>query len=113
MSALPSSQITPLRQRIYSVIENIPAGKVATYGQIAAAAGAPGQARLVGYALSDLGHDSDLPWHRVINAQGRSSLDELSGAAAVQRALLEQEGVAIDAQGRVNLGKFRANLMPV
>ena len=110
MSARPSKRIPQLRQRIYSVIGKIPAGKVATYGQIAVAAGAPGQARLVGYALHDLGHDTDLPWHRVIDAQGRSSLDELSGAASLQRALLAQEGVAIDTQGRVDLGSFRANL---
>lgn len=101
---------TQLWDRIFRVVEMIPAGKVATYGQIAEAAGLSRQARLVGYALHSLDHDSTVPWHRVINAQGRSSLDELSGPANLQRALLAQEGVIFGATGRVDLSRFRANL---
>ena len=101
-----------LWDRIFRIVATIPAGKVATYGQIAEAAGLSRQARLVGYALHSLGHDTELPWHRVINAQGRSSLDDPSGAAALQRALLEQEGVLFGATGRVDLHRFRADLSP-
>ncbi|RYD89410.1 MAG: methyltransferase, partial [Sphingobacteriales bacterium] len=61
-------------QEIYQVVALIPYGKVATYGQIARLAGLPRHARLVGYALNRLGAEHDLPWHPVINAQGRISL---------------------------------------
>jgi methylated-DNA-protein-cysteine methyltransferase-like protein len=61
-------------QRIYAVVARIPKGRVASYGQVAALAGLPRQARLVGYALNVLPADSDLPWHRVVNAEGRISL---------------------------------------
>lgn len=100
-------------QRIYQVIESIPAGQVATYGQIATAAGLAGQARLVGYALRGLYHDTHLPWHRVVNARGASSLDRPSGAANLQMALLEQEGVAFGSDGRLDLGRYRCELTPV
>lgn len=112
MSARQPTGTERLWDRIFRVVAMIPAGKVATYGQIAEAAGLPRQARLVGYALNSLDHDTELPWHRVINAQGRSSLDDLSGAAAVQRALLEQEGVVFSATGRVDLSRFRADFSP-
>lgn len=93
--------------RIYAVIRRIPAGRVATYGQVAALAGLPGQARLVGYALHALPSESVVPWHRVINAQGRISArwDEPGGSVA-QRLRLEAEGVRFDARGRVSLERF-------
>ena len=56
---------------IYAVVGRIPEGSVATYGQVASLAGLPGRARLVGYALSALAGRSTIPWHRVVNAQGR------------------------------------------
>ena len=99
-------------QRIYRVVERIPAGQVATYGQIATAAGLPRQARLVGYAMRGLDHDTHLPWHRVVNAQGTSSLDWPSGAASLQKSLLEQEGVAFGSDGRLDLDQFRCVLTP-
>ena len=60
----------------------------------------PGQARQVGYALAALPDDSDVPWHRVINAKGEIS-PRSSGEGHDQRALLEAEGVAFDASGRI------------
>jgi len=67
----------------------------------------PGQPRLVGYALHALPPGSKLPWHRVINAQGRLSLElARSGAGITQRLLLEREGVRVDAAGRVSLARF-------
>ncbi|MFS8892505.1 MGMT family protein, partial [Synechococcus sp. R55.2] len=60
-----------LYQRFYEVVRRIPPGRVATYGQVARAAGYPGYARQVGYALFRLqGQNTDIPWQRVINAQG-------------------------------------------
>lgn len=89
---------------IYAVVSNIPSGKVATYGQIAELAGYPRQARLVGYALH--GCPQTLPWHRVINAQGRISLPSDSTAAISQRRRLQEEGVAM-LGGRVDLKRYR------
>ncbi len=92
------------RERIWQVLASIPAGTVATYGQVAALAGLPRRARLVGGVLAALPSDSRLPWHRVVNAQGRSSLPGAAGER--QRALLREEGVEVTA-GRVSLARFR------
>lgn len=90
--------------RIYSVVRRIPRGRVATYGQVAIVAGLPRQPRLVGYAMHALPNGTDVPWHRVINAQGRVSPRSGDGAGSLrQRALLEAEGVRFDAAGRVSL----------
>jgi methylated-DNA-protein-cysteine methyltransferase-like protein len=89
------------------VVRRIPPGRVATYGQVAALAGLPRQARLVGYALHAVADGSDVPWHRVINAQGRISLRaEGPGGSVLQRLRLEQEGVRFDARGRVALEEY-------
>jgi methylated-DNA-protein-cysteine methyltransferase-like protein len=93
--------------RIYTVVASIPAGRVASYGQIAELAGLPRQARQVGYALSALPAGHALPWHRVINARGEISVRSRAAAAAEQRARLEAEGVAFDANGRVDLARYR------
>ncbi|MFP5284486.1 MAG: MGMT family protein [Thermoanaerobaculia bacterium] len=95
------------REKIYAVIERIPPGKVATYGQVAALAGLPRQARRVGHALKVQPDGSSLPWHRVINAQGGISERGLGWEAGYQRHLLEEEGVVFDARGRVDLDRFR------
>jgi methylated-DNA-protein-cysteine methyltransferase-like protein len=96
------------RARIYAVVRRIPRGCVATYGDVAAAAGVPGHARQVGYALASLGDDSDVPWHRVVNARGTISPRSADrGAEQIQRALLEGEGVRFEAGGRIDLTTFR------
>ena len=92
---------------IYAVVGRIPAGCVATYGQVACLAGLPGRARLVGYALSALAGRSNIPWQRVVNAQGRiSSRSCGSDADMEQRLRLEQEGIGFDASGRIPLERF-------
>ena len=95
--------------RIYRAVSRIPRGRVATYGQIAVLAGVPRQARLVGYALHALREGSGVPWHRVVNAQGRAS--PRSGGEApmhvVQRRRLERERVRFDARGRIPLERYR------
>lgn len=93
-------------QRIYTVVRRIPRGRVATYGQVAALAGLPRQPRLVGYAMHSLPNGTALPWHRVINAQGRVSPRSGDGGGSLtQRVLLEAEGVRFDAAGRVSLAR--------
>lgn len=95
-------------QLIYATVRSIPKGRVATYGQVAELAGLPRQARLVGYALNVLPAGSTVPWHRVVNAQGRISLRSAGeGHDQRQRRRLEREGVHFNLQGHIDLGKFR------
>ena len=91
---------------VYRVVRRIPAGRVATYGQVAALAGMPGAARQVGWALSALDEDDDVPWHRVINAQGEISLRGTREMVDLQRSLLEAEGVEFGKRGRVDLTRY-------
>jgi methylated-DNA-protein-cysteine methyltransferase-like protein len=92
---------------IYEVVNRIPRGKVATYGQIAGLVGVPGHARQVGYALHALPGGSEVPWHRVINRKGQVSLRAHPSAEALQRALLESEGILFDEQEVIALEKYQ------
>jgi len=94
-----------LHQTIYEIVRQIPRGRVATYGQIAAIVGGC-TPRVVGYAMASVPFGSDVPWHRVINAQGRVSERSAGDGAAAQRALLEAEGVRFDGDGRVDLSRW-------
>lgn len=93
-------------RKIWDIISRIPHGKVATYGQIALLAGLGGHARLVGYALHATPDEIQIPWHRVINAQGRISLPRENGQYDLQKTLLEAEGI-IFIQEKINLKKYR------
>jgi methylated-DNA-protein-cysteine methyltransferase related protein len=93
-------------KRIYAVVRRIPRGRVATYGQIAELAGLDGHARQVGYALHAL-RLNNVPWHRVVNAQGEVSPRSGSDSHELQRELLEAEGIEFDARGRIALTRFR------
>jgi len=95
-----------LHQRIYAVVARVPRGRVATYGQVAALAGLPRHARLVGYALHALPEGSELPWQRVINSRGEVSPRAMPGWDGYQRHLLEEESIRFDAAGRVNLKRY-------
>ena len=93
--------------RIYAVVSRIPKGRVATYGQIAVLAGLPRQARLVGYAMHSLPADSDVPWHRVVNAAGKISLrSDGLGHDELQAQLLRREGVRF-VKDAIPLGRYR------
>ncbi len=87
------------------MVRRIPRGRVASYGQVAALAGLAGHARQVGYALHALPEDNEVPWHRVVNAAGRISLRRESSGGALQRALLETEGIVFHA-GRIDLQRY-------
>ena len=91
---------------IYAQVRQIPSGRVATYGQIAALVGRC-TARMVGYAMAAVPEGSIVPWHRVINSLGGVSLRAHGDGAARQKTLLRSEGVRFDAQGRVDLELFR------
>ena len=79
---------------------------MASYGQVASLAGLPRQARQVGYAMHALKSGTDVPWHRVLNARGETSIRANPDGRKLQRLLLEGEGVRFDANGRVALRKF-------
>jgi len=91
---------------VYRVVRRIPAGRVASYGQVAAVAGMLRAARQVGYALHALDPGSAVPWHRVVNAQGRISARGPSETVLLQRSLLEAEGIRFEPSGRIDLARF-------
>lgn len=95
------------RARVYALVRLVPRGGVTTYGDVAAALGSPRVARHVGWALAALPEGTDLPWQRVINAQGRISFKGDTLRADLQRRLLVAEGVAFDAKDRVDLPVLR------
>ncbi len=95
--------------RVYEVTRRIPPGRVTTYGTISRLISGRGTAaRTVGWALAALPPAlvDEVPWWRVINAQGRISTSNEPQVAAEQRARLEDEGVAFGADGRVDLDRF-------
>ena len=105
--------VTPgVHARVYARVREVPCGALTTCGDVAAALGSPRVARHVGWALAAL-RDSDVPWHRVINARGTISFKGDTPRAVLQRALLEAEGHTFDAAGRAPLAarrhRFSAN----
>lgn len=87
-------------QAVYALVAQIPAGRVMTYGQIAALCGSPRAARIVG-GVAHYGPE-DLPWHRVVNKQGGLA-GAFPGGRSEQAARLAVEGVETDGDGRVNV----------
>jgi len=96
-----------LYEQIYAMVRHIPPGKVTTYGRIAELVGGC-TARMVGYAMAALksGIAPDVPWQRVINARGKVSVHGDGIGNAVQKVLLEEEGVIFDDDGRVDFAEF-------
>ncbi len=93
-------------EKVYSAVEQIPKGKVATYGQIACAVGAPRCARQVGFALHVNPKPFITPCHRVVNRQGRLAPAFAFGGEEVQASLLRDEGVEVNAEGYIDLEKY-------
>lgn len=93
-------------ERIYEVVRKIPQGNVATYGQIAALAGNPRWARVVGYALHVNPEPGRIPCHRVVNREGKTTPAFAFGGEDIQRRLLEGEGVVFSHDGTVDLERY-------
>lgn len=93
------------RDMVFEIVKEIPTGKVASYGQISKLI--PGcTARMVGYALASLPNQSGVPWQRVINSQGKISPHGAGFGSAMQRKLLEEEGVIFDSENRIDFKVF-------
>ena len=96
-----------INARIWQVISLIPSGKVSTYGDVARQAGLAGAARRVGYSLKILPPETKIPWHRVLNVQGKISLPTMSASSSIQRERLEKEGVVFRANKTVDMRVYR------
>ena len=94
-------------ERVYQMVEQVPEGMVATYGQIAKLVGEPRRARYVGYALHVNPRPGIIPCHRIVFADGRLAPGFAFGGPEAQRELLEAEGVSFLADGRVDLSATR------
>ena len=92
-------------EMIYAVVHQIPKGRVATYGQIAKFL-EKCTPRMVGYALSALNHDSDVPWHRVVNSRGKISRRTTGEGDLFQREILKHEGIFFTTNDTVDLFQF-------
>lgn len=103
---MPGTAPSPsdLRQRVLALVTRIPPGRVMTYGQLALLAGQPGAARQVGFIMNGVLKEGEVPWQRVINAQGRVSTHKL-GLGELQEELLRAEGVELDDTGRCDLAR--------
>ena len=93
------------RERVYKLVRQIPKGRVMTYGQLAEILGEGYTARTVGYVMH--GADSEnVPWQRVINAQGKCSTGKFTLPVNLQQSILESEGVVFDAKGKCDLNVY-------
>ncbi|MCU1265602.1 MAG: putative Methylated-DNA--[protein]-cysteine S-methyltransferase [Acidobacteria bacterium] len=92
------------RERVFKLVQRIPRGRVMTYGQVAAILGEGYTPRTVGFVMHS--SEGDLPWHRVINAQGACSTGGLLLPTNKQQLMLEREGVKFDERGRCDLQRY-------
>jgi len=106
MNLMKPNDIT-YQQAVYNIVRQIPRGMVASYGQIARIAGGGVSARMVGYALAALPQGSNVPWQRVVNAQGKISLPGFG--RATQEKLLREEGIIIGPDGKIDFDEFGWN----
>jgi methylated-DNA-protein-cysteine methyltransferase-like protein len=94
-------------RRIWEQAALIPEGQVATYGQIAKQAGLPRRvARMVGRAVGAAPVEMNIPWHRIVNAQGRIAIPQGTARYDLQQELLQQEGIAVK-DGQLNIDQYR------
>ena len=108
MASMTSNQHKPDKnwaKQVWKVVAEIPSGHVLTYGEVARLSGMPRAARRVSQALRWAPKGLSLPWHRVINAQGRISIPEDSVWHQRQKSLLQDEGVVF-LNGKVDLDHF-------
>lgn len=94
--------------RILTAIKAVPPGRVSSYRDIAHAAGLPNGARQVARILHSLGEQENLPWHRIIKADGHIALEAGNGRE-LQISLLRAEGVKVSRSGTVDMERYAGN----
>lgn len=97
--------MTEFAKAILKVLENIPKGKVISYGRVAKLAGNDKGARVVTYVLRSKAKEFDLPWHRVIGSDGKIKITDPE-YFLVQKKLLEDEGIEVSEKGEVDIGRY-------
>jgi O-6-methylguanine DNA methyltransferase len=107
MNYIDNTDANSFFAQVYALVEQIPAGTVMTYGQIADILGGARSARYVGFAMSSAPEARGLPCHRVVNRKGEMAPGAVFGSPQRQRALLEAEGVPFRRDGRVDLALCR------
>jgi methylated-DNA-protein-cysteine methyltransferase-like protein len=111
ISARRDVEDNPALQAIWDVVAQIPRGTVATYGDVARAAGLPGRARQAGYALKHTPEGLHLPWHRVVGAGGKIVFAPGSAAFREQARRLRGDGIEVE-NGRVPRSALRNDRLP-
>jgi methylated-DNA-protein-cysteine methyltransferase related protein len=106
------NEISDFSRKVMQLIRHIPEGKVATYGQIAMLAGKPQGSRGVAWILHSSSTAHNLPWHRVLNSQGKISFEIGTHNFRQQKKRLESEGVEISSDGKLSLKLFQWNKKP-
>jgi methylated-DNA-protein-cysteine methyltransferase-like protein len=96
--------MSDISKLVVELISAIPEGRIASYGQIAIMAGNPGASRQVSRLLHSMSDKYNLPWHRVVNSEGRISLK--GEAEIIQKGLLESEGVEFDLNGSIDMKRY-------
>ncbi|HEY7696964.1 MAG TPA: MGMT family protein [Vicinamibacteria bacterium] len=92
-------------EEVYGIVRRIPRGRVMSYGQIAELLLRPLSARAVGWAMNQC--PADVPWQRVVNAEGGISTEHLHEPPDLQRRLLESEGIRFGKNGTLSMSKYR------
>ncbi|MCJ8010066.1 MGMT family protein [Lederbergia wuyishanensis] len=98
--------MNPFTEKVIAIIQSIPRGSVATYGQIARLAGSPRGARQVSRILHSMSSKYKLPWHRVVNAKGEIVIADPE-TAFQQQLLLESEGIEVIKNNQINLHQYQ------
>ncbi len=102
------------KEKVIAAVKEIPKGKVVSYGQVAAACGAPRAARQVGWTLHTLDGNNLVPWWRVINNAGYISIrGNIMSTPLAQKKFLEDEGVLVTADLKIDIEKFRYHYSPI
>jgi methylated-DNA-protein-cysteine methyltransferase related protein len=104
--AKKNKALESFNDKVLKIVRRIPRGKLLSYGQVAAMAGSPRAARIVGGVLFRLGPESKVPWQRVVNSQGGISTYRI-GSGERQKALLEKEGIRFNRAGHTNLKLYQ------
>lgn len=103
--------LTDFQQAIIKVVGLVPYGKVVSYGQIAAFIGSPRAARQVGWAMASIGEAPDFPWWRVVNKDGMITINNKAITPQLQKQLLEDEEVMVDDAFRIDMKRYRYDLL--